>query len=66
MVRVQLEAELAAQDVVAQEAGGARFFQRFFEALVLLEDFAVDVVVADGDAHGVAPMAMPSISACGL
>jgi hypothetical protein len=27
VVRVQLEAEAAAQDVVAQEAGGARFFQ---------------------------------------
>ncbi len=34
VVGVQLEAEVAAQDVVAQEAGRARLFQRFFEALV--------------------------------
>src|SRR5690606_38717577 len=30
-----------------------RFFQSFFEAFVHFEDFAVDVVVADADAHGV-------------
>ena len=46
MERVQLEVEFRAQDLVAQEAGGARLFQRLFEALVDLEDFAVDVVVA--------------------
>ncbi|KAG0775049.1 hypothetical protein G6F22_013596 [Rhizopus arrhizus] len=51
--RVQLEAEIRTQQLVAQEAGGARLFQRFFEALVDFEDFAVDVVVADADAHGV-------------
>ena len=41
MERVQLEVEFRAQDLVAQEAGGA-LFQRLFEALVDLEDFAVD------------------------
>ena len=52
-VRVQLEAVAAAQDLVAQEAGGAGLFQGFFEALVHLEDFAMDVVVAHADAHRV-------------
>lgn len=46
MVRVQLEAEAAAHDVVAQVAGSAGFLQRGLEALIGLEDFAVDVVVA--------------------
>src|SRR5690606_28284022 len=31
----------------------ARLFQSLFETLVDLEDFAVDVVVADADAHGI-------------
>src|SRR5439155_23267990 len=43
--RVQLEAELAAEDLVAEIARGARFFQRLFETVVDLEDLAVDVVV---------------------
>ena len=47
MVVVQLEAEVAAEDVVAEEAGGARFLERFLEALVDVPDLAVDVVVAD-------------------
>jgi len=51
MVRMQLERELAAHDLVAQETGGARLFQRFFETGVLGPDFAVDIVIADGDAH---------------
>jgi hypothetical protein len=46
VVRVQLEAEAAAQDAVTQEAGGARLVERLLEALVGLEDLAVDVVVA--------------------
>ncbi len=50
---VQLEAEGRAEDVVAEVAGSARFFERFFEAFVDLEDLAVDVVVADLDAHRV-------------
>jgi len=50
---VQLEGELAAHDLVAQEIGGARLFQRFFEAVVVGENFTVDVVVTHGDAHGV-------------
>ena len=53
MERVELEAEVRTEQAVAQEAGGARFFQGFLEALVDFEDFAVDVVVADADAHGV-------------
>jgi hypothetical protein len=32
VVRVQLEREFRAQDVVAEEAGGARFFQGSLEA----------------------------------
>jgi len=40
---MQLEAELAAQDRIAQVARGAGLFQRGLEALVLLENFAVDV-----------------------
>ena len=47
MARVQLEAEARAEDVVAEVAGGARFLERLLEALVDLEDLAVDVVVAD-------------------
>jgi hypothetical protein len=35
---VQLEAKAAAQDAFAQQAGGAGFFQRGFEAFVDLED----------------------------
>ncbi len=50
---MQLEAESAAQNVVTQQASGARLLQRLFEALVGLEDFAVNVVVPDRDAHGV-------------
>ncbi len=53
MVRMQLEAEVATQDVVAQQACSASLFQGGFEAFVHLEDFAVDVVVAHRDAHGV-------------
>ena len=51
--RMQLEAEVAAQDLVAQVPSSARLFQRRFEAVVGLEDFAVDVVVAHGNAHRV-------------
>src|SRR6185295_6251517 len=50
---VQLELEAAAQDVVAEVPRVARLVQRLLEALVDLEDLAVDVVVADGRAHRV-------------
>ena len=50
---VQLKAEFAAQNLVAQQAGGTRFFERRLEAVVGLEDFAVNVVVADRNAHRV-------------
>ena len=50
---MQLEVEAAAQDVVAQVAGGAGFVQRLFEALVDLEDLAVDVVAGGAHAHRV-------------
>ena len=53
MCRVQLKAVRAAQNVVAQQACCTRFFQRCFEALVSGENFAVNVVVADRDAHGI-------------
>ena len=50
---VQLEAESAAQNVVAQIAGSTGFFEGRFKALVGVENFAVDVVVAHADAHGI-------------
>ena len=50
---MQLKAVRAAQNVVAQQACCAGFFQRRFEALVGGENFTVNVVVADRDAHGV-------------
>ena len=50
---MQLEVEAAAEDVVAQVAGGAGLVERLFEALVDLEDLAVDVVVGRGHAHRV-------------
>ncbi len=50
---MQLKAEAGAEDLVAQVAGSAGFFQRGFEAVVHLEDLAVDVVVAHRDAHRV-------------
>ena len=53
MTRVQLEAAVGAEDLVAEIAGGARFLERFLEALVDLEDLAVDVVVGDLRAHRV-------------
>src|SRR5450830_27072 len=53
MVCVQLERELATHDLVAQEAGGTRLFQCIFETQVVLENFAVDIVIAHGDAHGI-------------
>ncbi len=53
MEGVQLEAEVRTEQLVTQKARGARFFQRFFETLVDFEDLAVDVVVADADAHGI-------------
>jgi hypothetical protein len=51
MVGMQLEAEVAAQDVAAQVARCARLFQRRLKALVHLENLAVDVVVTHADAH---------------
>src|SRR5450830_7667 len=51
MMTVQLEAEVGAEDVVAKETCCTRFFQRFFKTQIRVEDFAVDVVVADRDAH---------------
>src|SRR5690606_7572804 len=53
VVGVQLETEAGAADVVAEQAGRTRLFERGLEAFVDLEDLAVDVVVAHGDAHGV-------------
>jgi hypothetical protein len=46
MVGEQLEAEIAAEDVLAQETSLTGFIQCSFEQLVLFEDFTVDVVVA--------------------
>src|SRR5204863_9486808 len=43
----------AAKDVLAKVARRARFLERLLEALVLVPDLAVDVVVADRGAAGV-------------
>ena len=51
MVGMQLEAVVRPHDVVAEVTRRTRFFQRGFEALVDLGRSAVDVVVADLDAH---------------
>ena len=48
---MQLKTEAATQDVVPQITLCACFFQRGFKPFVGLEDLAVDVVVADRDAH---------------
>src|SRR3546814_940197 len=48
-----LEGEIGTQDFIAQEAGRASLLKRFFEALVDFENFAVYVVVAHRDAHGI-------------
>ncbi len=48
----QVEIETAAEDVVAQIAGGARLGERFLETLVELVDLAVNVVVAAPGADG--------------
>src|SRR3546814_15562790 len=53
MKGVQLEVEIGTQDFIAQEAGRASLLKRFFEALVDFENFAVYVVVAHRDAHGI-------------
>ena len=50
---VQVETEIRAQNVVAQITGGARLFAGLLHAFVGFEDFAMHVVVAGLDAHGV-------------
>ena len=50
---MQLEAEVRAHDVVAQKACSTRLVKGRFKAFVGLENFAVDVVVAHADAHGI-------------
>src|SRR5690606_14114823 len=53
MERVQLEGELRAEDALAEPARRASFIYRRFEKGVGIPDLAVDVVVADADAHRV-------------
>ena len=53
MMRMQLEAEFAAEYFVTEKTRRARFFDGFFKALVDIPDFAVNVVVAHGNTHGV-------------
>ncbi|MNT41657.1 hypothetical protein D3C72_1780260 [compost metagenome] len=48
---MQLETEVATQNVVTQVACCAGLFQCFLKALIGLEDFAVDIVVTYIDAH---------------
>ena len=54
VVVVELEGELAAEDVAAEQARLARLAQRLLAALVDVPDLAVDVVVAARAAHRVA------------
>ncbi len=53
MRRMQLKTVAAAQNVVTQQARGTGFFERFFKALVGSKNLAVDVVITNGDAHGI-------------
>jgi len=53
MERMQLEREIGAENLVTQIAGCTRLFKGFLEALVDVEDLAVDVVVAGLHAHRV-------------
>ena len=53
MKRVQLKVETRSQDIGAEKARCTRLFKRRFKLLVDREDFAVNIVVADGDAHRV-------------
>ena len=53
MHRMQLERILGAKDLRAQIARIARFTQCFLEALVLSPRFAVNIVVADRNTHGI-------------
>src|SRR5258708_28353896 len=53
VVRMQFEREARTHDVVAKESGATGFFQRLFEAFVDFPDLAVDIVIADRDAHRV-------------
>ena len=53
MMGVEIETEIGAENIVAQETRGTRLFQRCFEALVGFPDFAVNVVVAHLDTHGI-------------
>ncbi len=50
---MQLEIELATHDLVTEEAGGARLFQRFLEAVVIGPNLAMNIVVANRDTHRV-------------
>src|SRR5208282_355573 len=43
----------AAHDVLAEVPCGIRFGECLFETLIDIPDFAVDIVVANGDAHGI-------------
>ena len=53
MRSVQLKVEVAAHDLVTQEACCARLFESCFKAFVGLENFAMNVVVTHIDAHGI-------------
>jgi hypothetical protein len=50
---MQLKTEFTALNALTQKTCGACFGQRSFKAFVGLENFAVNVVVTDVDAHGV-------------
>ena len=53
MMVVQVEAEVAAQNFVADEAGSVRLFEGLLTALVAIPDFPVDVVITTPAAHRV-------------
>src|SRR4029078_10440410 len=47
VARMELGVDAAAKDVLSEVARGARLLERLLEALVLVPDLAVDVVVSD-------------------
>jgi len=52
-MRVEVEGEIAAEDILAEVPRGAGFLERLFEAQIDFEDFTVDVVVAAPAPHGI-------------
>ena len=54
MVGEQFKREIAAQNILPEQIGGTSLGKSGFKALIAFKNFAVDIVVACGRAHGVA------------